>query len=558
MQAGLLQWIESYKPDLIRCGLQASDKNVESKEIKRGIANSLENEIGLSRRVIAYFSNPYQKNLADRLTAEIEKVNDLEISFDARQKNITIAYLPTILAINSALDDCLAAVPCRQPVKAIENLAAELYRFSIELIKAKNVVSNKFYDIEIKTFQCEINSIQHCKDIPLPPIIIHKQNETISDMVNRYYKWCIDALTIYRDKWLASEQAKYDAMTIRQRLDALAAEITGLATAIIRISPGAIQEYWKDWYAKADKIIVEAKKQGITLRPINRTSDMEANRDNLLNWCRQEVDKATQIEPNDSIEKIANEVANLLHKKQNQKQFEQYKDDFHKQWAKYQDEIKKANLENFKKNEPIPKELSDYLSSLDPRKKLRIGINAISPKTRQDQLWRAYIWLIIIHDSLLKSNVPIDDSKVEPLKELYEIIQGIITDIGEKHPVKRRIGDNVSGLFHFQIALEAVKENINADTAKQTISGKTQDNLTDTKHNSGKEKELSKEVQVLAILADNPKLLDTEIAKKAGINRTSLYRMKKFKQVKEVLQSSKADLPKGEKSKDGDIEAWDN
>jgi DNA invertase Pin-like site-specific DNA recombinase len=80
--------------------------------------------------------------------------------------------------------------------------------------------------------------------------------------------------------------------------------------------------------------------------------------------------------------------------------------------------------------------------------------------------------------------------------------------------------------------------------------------LTDTKQNSGKEKELSKEVQVLAIFADNPKLSDTEIAKKAGISRTSLYRMKKFKQVKEVLQSSKADLPKGSKSKDGDIEAW--
>jgi hypothetical protein len=113
MQADLLKWIESYEPDLIRCRLQASDKNVESKDIVRGIANSLENEIGLSRRVIAYFSNPYQKNLADRLTAEIEKVNDIG-SFDARQKNITIYYLPTILEINSALDDCLAAIPCQQ------------------------------------------------------------------------------------------------------------------------------------------------------------------------------------------------------------------------------------------------------------------------------------------------------------------------------------------------------------------------------------------------------------------------------------------------------------
>jgi len=119
MQADLLKWIKSYEPDLIRCRLQASDKNVESKDIKRGITNSLENEIGLSRRVIAYFSNPYQKNLADRLTTEIEKVNDIG-SFDARQKNITIYYLPTILEINSALDDCLAAIPCQQ-AKSLTN-----------------------------------------------------------------------------------------------------------------------------------------------------------------------------------------------------------------------------------------------------------------------------------------------------------------------------------------------------------------------------------------------------------------------------------------------------
>ena len=119
MQAGLLQWGKSYRPDLIRCGLQASDKNVESKDIKRAIVNSLINELHLSRRVIAYFSNPYQKHLADRLTAEIEKVNYIG-SFDARQKNITIYYLPTILEIKSALDDCLAAIPCQQ-AKSLTN-----------------------------------------------------------------------------------------------------------------------------------------------------------------------------------------------------------------------------------------------------------------------------------------------------------------------------------------------------------------------------------------------------------------------------------------------------
>ncbi len=113
LQAVLLQWDKSYEPDLIRCRLQAVSKTIESKDIKEAVANSLINELGLSRRVIAYFSNPYQKHLADRLTAEIEKVNYLG-NFDARQSNITIYYLPTICEIKSALDDCLAAIPIQQ------------------------------------------------------------------------------------------------------------------------------------------------------------------------------------------------------------------------------------------------------------------------------------------------------------------------------------------------------------------------------------------------------------------------------------------------------------
>jgi hypothetical protein len=74
--------------------------------------------------------------------------------------------------------------------------------------------------------------------------------------------------------------------------------------------------------------------------------------------------------------------------------------------------------------------------------------------------------------------------------------------------------------------------------------------------NGGGTNKLSKEAKVLAALADNPELSDADIAKKAGVNRTSLYRMKKFKKTKEILKRSKEDLPRGSKSKDGDMEAW--
>jgi len=75
--------------------------------------------------------------------------------------------------------------------------------------------------------------------------------------------------------------------------------------------------------------------------------------------------------------------------------------------------------------------------------------------------------------------------------------------------------------------------------------------------NGGQKNKISKEAKVLAVLTDNPELSDTDIAKKAGVNRTSLYKMKKYMKAKEILKSSKADFPKGSKSKDSDIEAWD-
>jgi len=74
---------------------------------------------------------------------------------------------------------------------------------------------------------------------------------------------------------------------------------------------------------------------------------------------------------------------------------------------------------------------------------------------------------------------------------------------------------------------------------------------------------MSPEARVLAVFADKPDLNMTSIAKIAKVNRTSLYRMKKFMKVREMrkkedTESYKNKIPYGEKNGEtGIIEAWE-
>lgn len=73
---------------------------------------------------------------------------------------------------------------------------------------------------------------------------------------------------------------------------------------------------------------------------------------------------------------------------------------------------------------------------------------------------------------------------------------------------------------------------------------------------------MSPEAKVLAVFADKPDLNMTAIAKEAGVNRTSLYRMEKFMAVRKMRsaeenESYRSAKPTGEKNgKTGDMEAW--
>jgi hypothetical protein len=67
---------------------------------------------------------------------------------------------------------------------------------------------------------------------------------------------------------------------------------------------------------------------------------------------------------------------------------------------------------------------------------------------------------------------------------------------------------------------------------------------------------LSKDARALAALADHPDWTDKQIAKAAGCNVKSLYRMKSFTTAKAALKQGRDDMPKGSKSKEGEVEAW--
>jgi hypothetical protein len=162
----------------------------------------------------------------------------------------------------------------------------------------------------------------------------------------------------------------------------------------------------------------------------------------------------------DVTESIALEIDKLF--LEHKKRFIQYGNNFHKKQTVFEKTIKKTKF-------IIGKPAEKRLLNLNPQTKLHIGVNAILLQTRKEQLWRSYIWLIIIHDSLLRNNIPIDNSKVKPLKELYWIIQNIITDIAEKHPIFKREGDSKSGMFYIEAALNEVKADLANDKGHNWI-----------------------------------------------------------------------------------------
>jgi len=88
---------------------------------------------------------------------------------------------------------------------------------------------------------------------------------------------------------------------------------------------------------------------------------------------------------------------------------------------------------------------------------------------------------------------------------------------------------------------------------KSVIDEQNKPNQKNSKSSEG----LGIEERALAVLMTHPDWTDIEIAKAVGCSRTTLYSYEKFKSAKALLKSNKSSLPKGHKSSNGDIEAYD-
>ncbi|MBN2019293.1 MAG: hypothetical protein JW749_03610 [Sedimentisphaerales bacterium] len=67
----------------------------------------------------------------------------------------------------------------------------------------------------------------------------------------------------------------------------------------------------------------------------------------------------------------------------------------------------------------------------------------------------------------------------------------------------------------------------------------------------------SKEAQALICLVEHPEWSNTKIAKAIGVNRTTLYKWKFFKDSRKLMKEKERKIPYGNKDETGKIEAWD-
>jgi len=73
-----------------------------------------------------------------------------------------------------------------------------------------------------------------------------------------------------------------------------------------------------------------------------------------------------------------------------------------------------------------------------------------------------------------------------------------------------------------------------------------------------RESDIGPEERALALLVKHPDWTQGKMAQAVGVNRQSLYRFKRYQAAREALQGGRAEIPRGSKDKDGNLEAWDS
>jgi len=130
---------------------------------------------------------------------------------------------------------------------------------------------------------------------------------------------------------------------------------------------------------------------------------------------------------------------------------------------------------------------------------------------------------------------------------------------------KKRPMPKLRGTAEDDAAMALIKEHTNQRLTRYVSIHKLAETIRFIAANiSGKvgtssETKISKEGKVLAALADNSERPDSQIAHAAGVARTSLYRMPKFRKAKEILKKGRDKYSQNEKEQpEKTSEAFEN
>jgi hypothetical protein len=93
----------------------------------------------------------------------------------------------------------------------------------------------------------------------------------------------------------------------------------------------------------------------------------------------------------------------------------------------------------------------------------------------------------------------------------------------------------------------------------EQIGSLVQESIVEKKAGKAKSQpeKLSAKAKAIAVWTEHPDWTDTKIAKEAGISRTTLYDYPEFKNLRAMQKQDKNKIRRGNKNKDGNVEAID-
>jgi hypothetical protein len=216
----------------------------------------------------------------------------------------------------------------------------------------------------------------------------------------------------------------------------------------------------------------------------------------------------------------------------------------------------------------------------------------VAPATHTDVTLNAkYAALAALHDNSFENDGPImpRGDCLDSASRIWHLLLGHVARDGSRHA--KRLEDwykdvvvdlegkgllDKSAAANALVAVSIYNTSINvmkqAGTAIEALPAEfwamtaehAAEHVQDTSEPSEPRTKIDPEAHAIALLYKRPDLSLAEIASKVGVKRTTLYRWRKFCKAAELAgkyrpkaNSKDSSIPRGSKSSDGTIEAWD-